>query len=98
MDLEIKEYIRYENNIPDLLTSPIFRKIKTIPIDFTYNTLNTEPMDLVALKTMGSSDYWWLIALYNDILNPLAVSGKINIPNKTELVKILSDCRLDTKK
>lgn len=41
-------------------------------IDFilSYNVDNDEFMETVAYKIYGSVEYWWVIAVFNDIINP----------------------------
>jgi len=59
----------------------------------TYNhqeVLTTNLLDAVSEKYYDSEDLWWILAIYNDILNPLDIPDNtiIFIPNQGELEEL----------
>jgi len=48
--------------------------------------------DLIANKFYGSTDLWWLICIYNNVINPLfdiPVGKRMRIPRRDELEFLL---------
>ena len=94
----MESYIARINGIMDLLSSPLYYSIRSLPISYIYTLELNDTMELVALKTLGDTDYWWVLSLYNQIINPFnpgAQTRTINIPNKQELHLLLAKMELD---
>lgn len=57
---------------------------------YTVTIADIGRLDLIAWKYYNSVDWWWVIAYYNSIVNPLVdmVEGQVlRIPKKTYIIK-----------
>jgi len=77
--------------------------ILEIPKDFLINLKNIKDyketkikeLDYIAKIYYGDVDYWWVITLYNDIINPFEVDlDIIKVPNFLEVQNIISDFKI----
>lgn len=67
---------------------------------FTVTMAEAHRPDLVAIKCYGKVDWWFIIAQYNGIINPLAelaVGAQLLIPNYSEVDKLFKDSKVTTK-
>lgn len=48
----------------------IFDYKRNVNLILRYDVLDNESMELVSYKTYGTVEYWWIVALFNDIKNP----------------------------
>ena len=71
-----------ENSFVDEL-----KKIKSYEVE-----LNSKNLDLISLEYYNDASLWWIIALYNDIVDPFNVTNKeIKVPNFFEVNSLYSD-------
>ena len=95
--LEQENYIPIIKGMPDILSTTLIQDIKNIPTSDVYLIQSDEPLEIIALKTMGSADYWWILGIYNDILNPFMVASQgksVNIPDLHKLATLLTQNRI----
>lgn len=75
----------------DFIDDALIKKIKELPAHHKeYVTQNR--LDLLAYKFYGSCDYWWAIALYNDILDPIDFKDEVSeiyAPSKEDLNNVI---------
>jgi len=86
----IENYFPYKSGIYDLIGNNFIKKLKQIPV-IEYYEANNEELDYIAWKFLGNENAYWIIGLYNDIINPFSVSGIIKIPEKSELLTFLQE-------
>ena len=88
-EVELGEYIELDyldTNIVkmDLTTEDVF----TVTAPYEYRP------DLISMKVFGEYHYGWLIALHNDLLDPvfeLTVGKRLNIPDMDEYFDFFSE-------
>ena len=74
-------------------------------IDMTEHTLysisstDLQRLDLIAYKTLGNVNFWWAIALVNNIANPLedlVVGSTLKIPTSIAIAEALAQQEVST--
>jgi len=72
----------------DPLTSYFLIKLKSLPVrgQYVVQTEENRP-DLIASRIYGSTQYWWILLLYNDMFSPteLVAGVVLNYPSPTDL-------------
>jgi hypothetical protein len=92
----MEEIFEFNSNMFDFLSNESFVKNLKSIIYYDEEIINGEiKLDLFAKKYLGSSDYFWIIGLYNDIVDPnLYMNGTIKIPKKQSVQKLFRDVRI----
>ena len=88
----MEKHIPIQNKLYDLNSSKVFKKIKTLNPAISHILLQDETMESVCLAEYGNPDLWWVISLYNDILdpfNPQAQKSIVYLPDKTDLYNFM---------
>ena len=83
----VLDFLSNQNFIKDL------KKIKN------YEEFSSENLDFLAKKYYNNTGYWWIIALYNDIVNPFNVDKNkiLKIPELFEVESLFMDYVLKAK-
>ena len=70
----------------------LIKEIKNLEIDKSINSLLYQNrLDLLSYDCYGNSDLWWILAIYNDIKNPMKFEAKeLSIPSITNITTLLS--------
>ena len=60
--------------------------------EYTVDTGTEENLPLIAYKNYGNKDLWWVIAVFNGVLDisELTPGSKLRLPNISELTFLLS--------
>jgi len=83
-------------DILDFTNSDIYSKIKKIT--YYQEELKLKHLDLIALEYYGDLNLWWVIAMYNDIIDPFKkIDVIIKIPNYDDIDDILFDLKIKEK-
>lgn len=88
---EISKFLKSTENIYDVLDSYFVSRLLKLPIHGFYNVQGEEKKpELLAYRIYGSVQYWWLLMLYNGILdNEELVSGNnIKYPSLDDIENI----------
>lgn len=84
---DVSKFLEYTDNF-DPLTTNFFRTIKKLPERQKYFVQSEEGRpDLISYKIYKSTQYWWVILLYNDITNSddVSIGLILSIPNIDDL-------------
>lgn len=93
------DFDEQDSGRPSFLTSYVISKIRQIK-NYTTITITDELLeapDFVSFRNyQRSHSYWWIIMVYNDILefSEFTFGKQIKIPNITEINQILSGLQL----
>jgi len=83
----LQNFLEYKNGIYEDI--PFKKELKKLKVD--HEIVFDAPLDELALREFGTEDLYWVIGLYNDILDGLNYDGRIlKIPNKNDLFMFLS--------
>lgn len=80
----------------DMLTQELTSKIRQLPLEkeiVLIDGLQTR-LDLVSYQQYGTSDLWWLIAIYNEILDVTDTSLqilKLKLPSLADITELLTN-------
>ena len=85
---DFAKFLRYNTDNYNPITSKFLtelRKLKTVG-EFIV-TVQEGRADLVSYEIYGSTQYWWIILEYNDLMNvdDLTISKKLNFPKLSDL-------------
>ena len=81
---DLGKFLQWVDDNHDPLTSNLFENIKKIKSGGLYTIQGDgERPDNISFKIYGSTEYWWVILLYNGITeyNSLPNGKQINYPN-----------------
>ncbi len=69
---DIGKFMEFTNNVHDILTSHFITNIKNLlGVSGTFVVTGEEfRPDLISWKIYGSTQYWWIIMVFNSILDP----------------------------
>jgi hypothetical protein len=82
--------------ILDLLENDFYKDLKKIKNFEENNTI--KELDFLAKKYYNNVSYWWIIALYNDIVDPFNVDlDIIRIPDLYEVMQLYNDYKVKEK-
>lgn len=84
---DLSKFMRYTDNF-DPLTSKFFEDIKKLPIGGQYRVSGNEfRPDRLSMEIYNSFQYWWIIMLFNDLLEVQSVQAGtiIYYPEQEEL-------------
>ena len=85
---DLGKFLKFENDTFDPLTSSMIEKIKSIQAGgvFKVKSEETRP-DQISYIIYGDTQYWWVIMLYNDILDveDIEVGMILNYPDPDDL-------------
>jgi len=93
MELLMSDILVEQDGIYDELKSELLQKVLNLPL---YKIVKADkPLDYIAKEELGKETYWWILAYYNNIINPLNLShlDNINIPEKTELDSLMVEIK-----
>jgi len=84
----MERFIRWEEDTYDVLGSIFLDKIKEIDQSGEIRVLEDEcRIDNIAHKHMRSTDFWWLLMEYNDIINfDVKSNESLKIPSETSII------------
>jgi len=75
--------------ILDFLENKFVEKLRKIK---KYKIVNAQNLDYLAKKEYGDVSLWWIIALYNNIIDPFNIElSEIKIPDANEIETIIFD-------
>jgi hypothetical protein len=89
----IKLYFNFNQNIYDFLSNQsLIDDIKNIK-KFEYVNSKNIDLDYISEKYLDDINLWWVLALYNDIIDPFTKDNKdiIKVPNSFILTNILGE-------
>lgn len=67
--LDIARFFRFENNNYDPLTSTFIQELRELPSAGEFIVQNEEGRpELVSFRIYGTTQHWWILLIYNDIL------------------------------
>jgi hypothetical protein len=79
----------------DFLENNFVKDLKKIK---SYEESKPKSLDLLAKLYYNNVNSWWIIALYNDIIDPFEVPNKIiKIPNYFEVQNLYADYKIKEK-
>ena len=81
--------IIFDYNLPKKIMADSFYLIPSFP----FLLVSGDRLQNIAFDQYGDSDYWWILAKYNKIVDPMDISGltTIEIPMTTPLYSYLMD-------
>jgi len=81
--------IIFDYNLPKKIMADSFYLIPS----FSFPLVSGDRLQNIAFDQYGDSDYWWILAKYNKIVDPMDISGltTIEIPMTTPLYSYLMD-------
>ena len=66
---ELSKFMEFSDNF-DPITSNFFFRLKALPIGGRFVVQGEEGRpDLIAFNALGDVQFWWVILLYNDVLD-----------------------------
>lgn len=69
---DISHYLqKTEDGYSDYLISDFLEELKKLPVE-KYVNVSDEYLDAVSFEEYGTEELWWVIARYNDIINPMS--------------------------
>jgi len=78
-----------ELGIYDYLANDFISKIKELPVLSVVNT-NNRILDEIAHDELNNIDVWWILGIYNDIVDPINIKRTtINIPDISHITTLL---------
>lgn len=84
---DLAKYLDYndELGIYDTQSGTFITKLRNLPIDRVIN-INNELLDEISKKVYNTERLWWVIGIYNNIIDPLNIpSQSINIPSLSDI-------------
>ena len=91
MKYSIESYLELdkETGLYDFLSNPTFiSQLKKLDYKSTVTVTNRE-LDELALDVYETEDLWWVLAIYNDVINPYDFSNNLlYAPSKVDLEKL----------
>ena len=95
--LDIGKFISLDNLRPSILTSWVISQIKQIQEYEVFQiTKEAGYLDYIAYSKYQDHSYWWIIALYNDILDEeteLSEGTTLKVPSINALTKIMNELK-----
>lgn len=90
--MQTQKIYDFEIQFPDgdMFKPEVIAKIKSLPLDkqIILDYTNHNRFDLISYQQYGSSNLWWIIALYNDIVDiHTNTKFKIKIPKFENIIK-----------
>jgi len=82
----IGDIFEFKNGMYDFLSNDFVEKLKKL----NYSTIEEDNLDALALKHYSDLDLWWVIALYNDIIDPFEVNS-VKIPDMVSVKSLIKD-------
>ena len=81
--------IIFDYNLPKKIMADSFYLIPS----FSFPLVSGDRLQNIAFDQYGDSDYWWILAKYNKIVDPMDISSltTIEIPMTTPLYSFLLD-------
>jgi len=89
----IGQIFNYENGMYDFLSNDFVNKLKKL----NYISIEEDNLDTLALKHYTDLNMWWVIALYNDIINPFEVNV-VKIPDMISVKTLIKDYIIKNQK
>ena len=94
--LDLGKFVSLNNDIPSILTSWLISKIQQIT-DFYYFKVTKEVgfSDFVAYSAYKNHAYWWIVKVFNSILEDTEiVEGMVlRIPTESAINKLISELK-----
>lgn len=87
---DISNYFQMEDgNIINFYNNEFIKKLKSI--NYSASTLNSNQLlDQLSHKHYGTELLWWIIALYNDIIDPINYGSiEVKIPDLSAVENLL---------
>lgn len=84
---DMAKYLDFDKElgIHDTQSGTFISKLKLLPIDKIIN-INNELLDEISKKVYNTERLWWVIGIYNNILDPMNISSRnINIPALSDI-------------
>ena len=82
----IGKIFNFENGLYDFLSNDFVKDLKKLD----YISIEEDNLDTLALKHYADLNMWWVIALYNDIINPFEVNV-VKIPDMISVKTLIKD-------
>lgn len=71
---DFAKFVDFPEDCFDPRTSVFLNKIKTLPEAYTYNVIALpQRPEMIAYEIYGETQLWYLLMLYNDIVDPYAI-------------------------
>lgn len=90
---DLSNYLDYnkELGIHDTQSGDFVDKLRDLPVDKIIN-INNELLDEISNKVYNTEQLWWVIGIYNSILDPMNITPQtINIPSLSEIENLFLD-------
>jgi len=92
IEINQEDLLKFTGVIYDDLDSPKLNLIYNLKTDKIIYT--NKPLDLLSFEEYDNEQYWWIIALINNIIDPFNYETKeIKLPNISDLLELSSDIR-----
>ncbi len=82
----------------DINSNPQFiAELRSLPVAFTLHENNSQ-LDLYSYKFYETEEYWWVLMIYNDMLDPDDTGiVTVNGPSQGELERLMSKYNRNSK-
>jgi len=82
----IEKIFDFKNGMYDFLSNDFVKDLKKLD----YISIEEDNLDTLALKHYSDLNMWWVIALYNDIIDPFEVKA-VKIPDMILVKTLIKD-------
>lgn len=92
----IEKYLFYHETtgVYDDLTSEVIGDIRKLPLEGVIRRSSNDLLDLLSQRIYGEERLWFVLAYYNDIIDPLDFTvSNIEYPSKTDVEELFLDRR-----
>jgi len=84
-----RNYLSYQNEIYDNIENETLKKIKELDSDGSVQF--DKELDAIAYDIYEDEQLYWVIAVYNDIIDGLKPDNRyLSYPNKNEVINLLN--------
>jgi len=96
---KLKNIFRYNESLGIFDISEFYNELISIPTENTLTINNKLYLDNIAYEEYFSEEYWWIIAMYNNIIDPVdyEIPVEIKIPDKNKLNELFLKYRKEDK-
>jgi len=74
------KFMEYDTDVYDSLTSYFLDVLRKLPVHGEYVVVDEEGRpDLLSHRIYGSTQYWWILLVYNNLVSPFDVQSGMTI-------------------
>lgn len=85
---DLSRYLYYDEElgIHDIQSGTFINRLRELPIDKIITINSNELLDEISKKVYKTEKLWWVVGIYNNILDPMNISlQNINIPSLSDV-------------